>query len=52
MMSISLNGIAILSVNGANYGCITNGISKNDALNLIKICRFYRQEKNIMKVKN
>ena len=52
MMSISLNGIAVLSINGANYGCIINGISKNDALNLLKICWFYRQEKNIMKVKN
>ena len=40
MMSISLNGIAVLSINGANYGCIINGISKNDALNLLKICRF------------
>ena len=52
MMSISLNGIAVLSINGANYGCIINGISKNDALNLLKICQFYQQERNIMKVKN
>ena len=52
MMSISVNGIAVLSIHGANYGCIINGISKNDVLNLLKIFRFYRQERNIMKVKN
>ena len=52
MMSTSLNGIAVLSINDANYGCIINGISKNDALNLLKICQFYQQERNIMKVKN
>ena len=52
MMCISLNGIAVLRINSANYGCIINGINKNDYLNLLKIFRFYRQERNIMKVKN
>ena len=52
MMSASLNGIAVLSINGANYRCIINRISKNDPLNLLKIYRNYREEKNIMKVKN
>ena len=52
MLSTSLNGIAVLSINSANYGCIINGISKNDALNLLKICQFYQRESNIMKVNN
>ena len=52
MLSTSLNGIAVLSINSANYGCIINGISKNDALNLLKVCQFYQRESNIMKVNN
>ena len=51
-MSASLSGIAVLSINSANYRCIINRISKNDALNLLKIYRSYRQERNILKVKN
>ena len=49
MPSTSLNSIAVLSISSANYGCIINGISKNDALNL---CQFYQRESNIMKVNN
>ena len=30
MMSINLND--------TNYGCIINGVSKSDAVNLLKIC--------------
>ena len=52
MMSASLSGIAVLSINSANYRCIINRISKNDALNLLKIYRSYPQERNILKVKN
>ena len=52
MMSASLSGIAVLSINSANYRCIINRISKNDALNLLKIYRSYQQERNILKVKN
>ena len=51
-MSASLSGIAVLSINSANYRCIINRISKNDALNLLKIYRSYQQERNILKVKN
>ena len=36
MMSINLNDIAILNISGADYRCIINGISKRDALNLLK----------------
>ena len=36
MMSINPNDTAILNMNGADYGCIINGISKSGALNLLK----------------
>ena len=36
MMSINLNNIAILNINSVDYRCIINGISKGDALNLLK----------------
>ena len=36
VMSINFNDIAILNINGADYCCIINGISKSDALNLLK----------------
>ena len=35
MMSINLNDNANLNTNGGDYRCI-NGISKSDALNLLK----------------
>ena len=38
MMSINLNDIAISNINGADYRCIINGVSKSDALNLLKKC--------------
>ena len=36
MMSINLNDIAALRIKGADYCCIINGISKSDAINLLK----------------
>ena len=36
MMSINLNDIATLRIKGADYCCIINGISKSDAINLLK----------------
>ena len=36
MMSINLNGIAILNSRGVDYCCIINGISKSDAVNLMQ----------------
>ena len=36
MMSINLNNIAILNINSADFCCIINRISINDALNLLK----------------
>ena len=36
IMSVKLNDIAILNINTGDYCCIINGISKNDAVNLIQ----------------
>ena len=36
MMSINLNDIAILSINGAGHRRIIDGISKSDSVNLLK----------------
>ena len=36
MMSMNLSDISILNIKGANYSCIINGISKNEAINLLK----------------
>ena len=46
MMSINLNDIAILNINGADYLCIINGISKNESLNLPM-----NRKKGIIKIK-
>ena len=35
-MSINLNDIAILNIRDVDYCCIINGISKNDATNLLQ----------------
>ena len=35
-MSMNLSGIAILNINGADDRSIINGISKNEAINLMK----------------
>ena len=36
MMSMNLSGIAIVNVKSADYCCIINGISKNEAINLMQ----------------
>ena len=36
MSCINLNSIAILNINGADYHCIINRISKSDTLSLLK----------------
>ena len=36
MMSINLINIAILNINGADYRCIINGISKSDVVKLLQ----------------
>ena len=36
MMSMSLSGIDILNIEGADYCCIISGISKSEAVNLLQ----------------
>ena len=36
MMSINLGDIAILNINGSDYGFIISVISKNEAINLLQ----------------
>ena len=33
-MPMNLSGIAILNINGANYGCIISGIRRGEVINL------------------
>ena len=35
-MSINLNVSAILNINGVNYCCVINGITKSEAINLLE----------------
>ena len=43
MMYMNLGNIAILNINGADYRCIANGISKNKAINLVKNIDFAKK---------
>ena len=36
MISINLDDIAILNINGVNYRCIISRINKNETLNLLR----------------
>ena len=36
VLSMNLRDIAILNIINADYGCITSGISKSEAVNLLK----------------
>ena len=54
-MSKNLSDIAILNIKRADYCCIISGISKNEAIYLIKIsakCRFDQKTRNTIKHKN
>ena len=35
-MSMNLSNIAILNIKGSDYHCIISGISKNEAINLMR----------------
>ena len=37
MISIDINSIAILNIHDVDYCCIINGITKSQAMNLLKI---------------
>ena len=36
MMSLNISGISVLNINGIDYRCIINGISKIEAINLLQ----------------
>ena len=48
MITINLNNISISNINGADYHCIINGISKSVALNLLKKCWFAHIKRSII----
>ena len=59
MMSMTISNIVILNINGVNYCCIINRISKSEAVNLLqkanlrKIAEHYKNVKKfIFKYKN
>ena len=59
MMSMTISNIVILNINGVNYRCIINRISKSEAVNLLqkanlrKIAEHYKNVKKfIFKYKN
>ena len=53
MVSVNISNIAILNINGVNYCCIINRISKSEAVNLLqkadlrKIAERYKYVKNL-----
>ena len=51
MMSVNLNYIAILNINGADYCCIINRIRNYDAVNLLQNANL-KEGKKYHKIKN
>ena len=47
-----ISDIAILNIKSADYSCIISGISKDEAINLMKKCQFDQKKQNITKQKN
>ena len=47
MMSMNLSDIAILNIKGSDYRCIIGGISKNEAINLIKNIYFTESSRTL-----
>ena len=47
MISINLNDITILNINGADYCCIFKGISKIDAENKLQNADLTKKKRNI-----
>ena len=52
MMSMNLSDIAILSINDLDYRCIINGISKNEALNLLQKTDINGKSGTLKNIKN
>ena len=51
MMSMNLSNFAILNIHGTDYYCIINGISKSEAVNLIRNIDLIKKKQNIIKQK-
>ena len=51
MMSMNFSDIAILSISGADYCCIISGISKSEALNIVRTLILVKIQ-NIIKDEN
>ena len=51
MLSLNRNSIAILDINGIDYVCIISGISKVEAINLIKKCWFEWKNGSLQNIK-
>ena len=48
MMSMNLSDIAILNIKGSDYGCIVSGISKNEAISLMKNAEIFDRSPKIV----
>ena len=51
MISIHVNSIVILNINGGDYYCILNGISKLVPLNLLKNADLTEKKRGMIKIK-
>ena len=51
MISMNLSDIAILNIKGSNYRCIISGISKREAIILVKYIDLSEKKWNIIKHK-
>ena len=52
MMSININSVAILNIQGVHYRCIINKIRKNDVLNLLQKAELNEEKGVLKKFKN
>ena len=52
MMSLNLNSIVILNINGAEYRCIINGTSRSKVVNLVKKVEYYNHNFSLLCINN
>ena len=50
MMSINLNDIAILNIHGVDYRCIIHGISKIEAMGLLRNANLNEKSRALSKI--
>ena len=48
-MSVNLDNVAILNMNGVNYRCILSGIRKSEAVNLLQNANLSEKKINLNK---